>query len=52
MILTLLAIVGALAIPAITFLCGVWGIVEAMRREAPDLYTEWMNRRNAGRAAK
>lgn len=52
MILTLLSIVGALAIPAITFLCGVWGIVEAMRREVPDLYAEWMKRRNTGRVRK
>ena len=36
----------------ISLVVGVMAGIWAFERDAPDLYAEWMDRRNAGRGAK
>ena len=34
---------------AVAFVIGVWSVVDMLRRDEPDLYCEWMRRRDERR---
>lgn len=50
-IMFLLAVVLFIII-GISFVVGVMAGIWSFERDAPDLYAEWMDRRNEGRGAK